>query len=138
MTTDDRLVVRPQGPRIVAYGVAVLMIVCIVAIGRALPDYVYFSLSEKITMWILLLAVLALLHGVGRSSVKADAEGIDVLNGYRRHHLTWDQVEGISMKSGAPWATLVTKDDDRVILFAIQSSDGDGREVITQLRAWAA
>lgn len=138
VSAADRLVVRPQGPRIVAYAVAVLMLVSIIAIGRALPDYVYFSVSERITMWLLAVAVLALLHGVGRSVVKADPEGIDVVNGYKRHHLTWDQVEGISMKAGAPWATLVTKDDERVILFAIQSSDGDGREIISQLRAWAA
>lgn len=132
------MTIRPQGPRIVAYGVMVLMIVSIVAIARALPDYVYFSNTERVTMILLLVAVLALLHGVGRSYVRADASSIEILNGYRRHRFTWDQVEGISMKSGAPWATLVTSDDERVMLFALQRTDGDGRDVVRQLRAWAA
>ncbi|MEG9226118.1 PH domain-containing protein [Aeromicrobium sp. Sec7.5] len=132
------MTIRPQGPRIVAYGVMVLMIISIVAIGRALPDFVAFTIAEKATMTLLLVAVLALLHGVGRSYVRADASSIEVLNGYKRHRLTWDQVEGISMKSGAPWATLVTTDDERVMLFALQRTDGDGRDVVRQLRAWAA
>ena len=132
------MTIRPQGPRIVAYGVMVLMIVSIVAIGRALSDYVYFATSEKATMILLLVAVLALLHGVGRSYVRADASSIEIVNGYRRHRFTWDQVEGISMKAGAPWATLVTTDDERVMLFALQRTDGDGHDVVRQLRAWAA
>ena len=132
------MTIRPQGPRIVAYGVMVRMIVSIVAIARALPDCVYFSNTERVTMILLLVAVLALLHGVGRSYVRADASAIEILNGYRRHRFTWDQVEGISMKSGAPWATLVTTDDERVMLFALQRTDGDGRDVVRQLRAWAA
>lgn len=132
------MTIRPQGPRIVAYGVMVLMIISIVAIGRALPDFVNFTVTEKATMTLLLVAVLALLHGVGRSYVRADASAIEVLNGYKRHRFTWDQVEGISMKSGAPWATLVTTDDERVMLFALQRTDGDGQDVVRQLRAWAA
>lgn len=132
------MTIRPQGPRIVAYGVMVLMIVSIVAIGRALPDYVYFATSEKVTMTLLLVAVLALLHGVGRSYVRADASSIEIVNGYRRHRFTWEQVEGISMKAGAPWATLVTTDDERVMLFALQRTDGDGHDAVRQLRAWAA
>lgn len=132
------MTIRPQGPRIVAYGVMVLMIVSIVAIGRALPDYVNFATSEKATMTLLLVAVLALLHGVGRSYVRADASSIEIVNGYRRHRFTWDQVEGISMKAGAPWATLVTTDDERIMLFALQRTDGDGHDAVRQLRAWAA
>ncbi|MFT4299884.1 MAG: PH domain-containing protein [Aeromicrobium sp.] len=130
------MTVRPQGPRIVAYGVSVLMLVCIVVFARALPDYVRFAPSEKVTMSLLLLATLALLHGVGRSVVRADERGIDVLNGYRRHRLAWEQVEGISMREGAPWPTLVTTDDRRIMLFAVQRTDGRGREIVAQLRAW--
>ena len=39
------------------------------------------------------------------------------------------------MNSGAPWPTLVTKDDERVMLFAIQGSDGPAaRESLAWLR----
>ncbi|MFT4188257.1 MAG: PH domain-containing protein [Aeromicrobium sp.] len=138
MTTDQPLVVRPQGPRVVAYGVALIGVVMTVVVAVSLPDYVRFANSEKVTMTLFAIMVLAVLHGVGRSYVKADAAGVEVLNGYRTHRFTWDQVEGVSMREGAPWPTLVTTDDERVMLFAIQRTDGGGsRDVVRWLRAWA-
>ena len=39
------------------------------------------------------------------------------------------------MNPGAPWPTLVTKDDERVNLFAIQGSDGRyARDAVEYLR----
>ena len=66
-----------------------------------------------------------MLHGIGRSYVRVDDDGLEVLNGYRRHRIPWGVMRGISMNRGAPWPTLVLHDDERVMLFAIQGSDGD-------------
>ncbi len=115
---------RPGGSRIVAYGVAILMIVLTAVIGAALPSYVEFTLFELGTLAAILIAVLALLHAVGRSFVRVDDQAIEVLNGYRRHRILWSDVTGFSMKDGAPWPTMVYGDDERIILFAIQRSDG--------------
>ncbi|AWB92524.1 PH domain-containing protein [Aeromicrobium chenweiae] len=126
---------RPGGARVVAYAVAVVMLALTAIIAYALPDEIYFTTAETVTLWIIILAVLALLHGVGRSYVRASDEGIDVLNGYRRHHVAWSDIEGFAMNTGAPWPTLVTKDDERVMLFAIQGSDGRyAREAVAYLR----
>jgi hypothetical protein len=39
------------------------------------------------------------------------------------------------MNTGAPWPTLVTKDDERVMLFAIQGTDGAyARQAVDYLR----
>ena len=129
---------RPGGARIVAYAVAVIMLVLTAVIAFALPDEIYFTTAETVTLWIIIVAVLALLHGIGRSVVVAGEEGVAVVNGYRRHDISWHEIEGFAMNEGAPWPTLVTTDDERVMLFAIQGSDGGryAREAVAYLRAW--
>lgn len=118
-----------------AYVVAVLMLVLTAVIAFALPDEIYFTTAETVTLWIMILVVLALLHGVGRSLVRATDEGVEVVNGYRRRLVPWDEIEGFAMNTGAPWPTLVTKNDERVNLFAIQGSDGRyAREAVEYLR----
>lgn len=133
------MTIRPQGARVVAYGVAAIMVVLTAVIGLALPDEIIFTVPEQITLALLLVFAIGLLHGVGRSFVRADDEGVEVQNGYRRHHLTWAQVEGISMREGAPWPTLVTTADERIMLFAIQRTDGPrSRDAVQKLREWVA
>lgn len=126
---------RPGGARVVAYAVAVIMLVITAVIAWALPEDIYFTTAETVTMWLIILAVLVLLHGVGRSYVRASDEGVEVRNGYRTHVVAWADIEGFALNSGAPWPTLVTKDDERVNLFGIQSSDGKyAREAVGYLR----
>lgn len=127
---------RPRGARIVAYAVAVIMLGLTGVIAFALPDEIYFTTAETITLWIIIVAVLALLHGIGRSVVRTGDEGIEVVNGYRRHDISWHEIQGFAMNPGAPWPTLVTVDDERVMLFAIQASDGGTyvRDAVTYLR----
>ena len=133
--TDQRTF-RPGGARIVAYAVAVIMLVLTAVIAFALPDEIYFTTAETITLWIIIGAVLVLLHGIGRSVVVAGEEGVEVGNGYRRHDVSWHEIEGFAMNEGAPWPTMVTTDDERIMLFAIQGSDGGryAREALTYLR----
>lgn len=116
---------RPMGARVVAYGGCVALIAVTIVVGIALPPEITFTPFELATLAATLLAMLAVLHGIGRSYVRVDDDGIEVLNGYRRHRLPWGVMRGISMNRGAPWPTLVLQDDERVMLFAIQGSDGD-------------
>lgn len=128
-------VYRPGGTRYVAYGAAVVLVVMTVAIGVALPPEITFTAPELFTLALLLLAALIGLHGAGRSLVRADDSGIEVVNGYRHHRLPWSQVKGFAMNEGAPWPTLVTRDDERIILFALQGTDGPrAREALVELR----
>ena len=121
---EDSITWRPGGTRVVAYAVGVVLIVLTVVIGLALPDDIVFHLSERITLGLILAVTLLGLHGVGRSKVTADGAGVHALNGYRVHDIAWADIKGFSMNTGAPWPTLVTRDDDRVMLFGIQGSDG--------------
>lgn len=126
---------RPIGPRMVAYGVSAILIVLTVVIGVALPDFITFTVGQVTTLAAILIGVLVGLHGVARSYVEATDSGLNILNGYRRHHVEWADMKGIAMNAGAPWPTLVTKDDERVILFAIQGTDGPAaKEALTYIR----
>jgi hypothetical protein len=132
---SDLRTFRPGGARVVAYVVAAVMLVITVVIGTALPSDITFTVAEDITLWLIILAVLVLLHGIGRSYVRADDDGVEVMNGYRRHVVPWSQIEGFGTSSGAPWPTMVLKDDERIMLFAIQGSDGAyAREALDYLR----
>ena len=108
----------------VAYGACVAIIVVTIVIGVALPAEITFTPFELVTLAFTLLTMLAILHGIGRSYVRVDDDGLEVLNGYRRRRIPWGVMRGISMNRGAPWPTLVLHDDERVMLFAIQGTDG--------------
>lgn len=130
------MVFRPIGPRVVAYGVAASLLVLTFAVGRALPDSVTFTPIELLTLAAILAACLIGLHGVARSYVAADDTGLTVVNGFRKHVIAWSDVLGIAMNAGAPWPTLVTKDDERVMLFAIQGTDGPAaREALAYIQS---
>ena len=125
---------RPVGARVVAYGACVAVIAVTIVIGVALPAEITFTPFELVTLAFTLLTILAILHGIGRSYVRVDDDGLEVLNGYRRRRIPWGVMRGISMNRGAPWPTLVLHDDERVLLFAIQGSDGDAaREAVQDL-----
>lgn len=129
------LTYRPKGARIVAYGVVVLLLVLTVLLSRALPHYAVFTFSQKATIGVLLAFVIAVMHGVGRSYVRLAADAVVVRNGYRTHVVAWTDAAGILAPGGAPWPTLVTKADERVMLFAIQRSDGTvAEQAVAELR----
>lgn len=129
------LTYRPKGPRIVAYGIVVLLVVLTVLLSTTLPEYAVFTFSQKATIGVLLAFVFAVMHGVGRSFVRLSADAVVVRNGYRTHTVAWPDVAGILVPDGAPWPTLVTRDDARVMLFAIQRSDGTiAEQAVAELR----
>ena len=117
---------RPGGTRYVAYGSCVALVAMTVAIIVALPGDIraQVTFSQALTLLATVLAMMLVLHGMGRSLVRVDDTGITVVNGFRKHRLEWPDVKGVALPEGAPWPTLVTQDDDRVMLFAIQRSSG--------------
>ncbi|MEH3034230.1 MAG: PH domain-containing protein [Aeromicrobium erythreum] len=118
---------RPVGTRLVAYGGALALVVMAVAITVALPADIRAQVtpSQALTLLGTLAAMVLVLHGIGRSCVRVDDDGIEVLNGFRRHRHAWTDVAGVAYPEGAPWPILVLKDDEqRVMLFGIQRSGG--------------
>ena len=115
---------RPSGTRVVAYGAAVVILVVALAIGAAMPENIVFTGTQITTLVAIYLGIVGVLHGIGRSFVRASDDGLEIRNGYRQHVIPWAQIHGISMQPGAPWPTLIHGDDERTILFALQGTDG--------------
>ncbi|RLV55442.1 PH domain-containing protein [Aeromicrobium phragmitis] len=126
---------RPVAVSLIMWLSTAILVVLMIVIGRALPEDVVFTVSQAATLWAFVALVALLAYAVSRSRVHADDEGLTVVNGFRRRRLRWDEVGSIAMREGAPWPTLVTREDERVILFAIQGSDGAAaREAVAWLQ----
>jgi len=134
---DAPVTYRPLGARVVAAVAGLSLTTIMLVLWVAMPDDVRATFSWLQTMTLLLFwaAVVAVLHGIGRTRVRSDSAGISVLNGYRWHYLTWPQVLGISLPRGAPWAVIDTSDGSVVPVMALQAADGDrARRAVGDLR----
>lgn len=125
MTVDSsRRTFRAIGVIAVMWAIVGVLVVLTVAIGSRLPDDYQFSTSQGVTIWVLIGVVALVALAVSLSRVTADDKTLTFVNGFRRRSLPWTEVAGIVMNPGAPWPTVVTHDDRRFILFAIQGSEG--------------
>ena len=104
----------PRRLRIFGFAITVALCALTAFWWFALPAEIreLFTLSQRLT----LLGVLALLVGVilavAMSSVRADAEGVQIRNGLRRYAVPWPRVHKIIFRSGDPWAQLLLIPDD--------------------------
>lgn len=122
--SDTQRTFRPTGVIAVMWAVVAVLVVLIVAIGARLPEEYRFSTAQALTLWACIGVVAVLALGCTLSRVTADEDGLVIVNAFRRRRFGWDEVAMISMRPGAPWPTLVTRDERRFILFAIQGSEG--------------
>lgn len=120
---------RPGGTRWVAYGACVALVAMSVAITLALPAEIrdQVTVEQALTLYGSVGIFVVILHGIARSRVTVSEEEIEVVNGFRTHHVPWTQVKGFAFGAGAPWPTLVTHDDERLMLFALQGTSGHAR-----------
>src|SRR6478735_8323750 len=73
---------------------------------------------------------------LGRARVTAEQASLVVVNGFRTRRLEWEQVLGVHLPAGAPWATLDLADGTTISAMAFQGSDGKmARDGVRQLRA---
>ena len=72
-----------------------------------------FSLSQIVTLLIILFAMIAGLVIIGSSNVRVDTQGLRVRNGLVRHQIAWSQVHKFLLRPGDPWAIVLIKPDDR-------------------------
>lgn len=131
---------RPFGPRMAA---AVFSIVLVGAFWWLWVNFddgtrATVNVLQKATVIGIILLGLALMHGLARSRITARADGLTVVNGYRKYVLTWPEVGAIRFPQGAPWPHLEQGDDEKISLMGIHGSDGQRAAIaIRELRAVA-
>lgn len=125
---------RPTGVIVVMWAATAVLAILALVIGLRLPEDYRFTTSQTVTIWVLIGLVGLFALFVTLSRVTADEHGLTFVNGWRRRALQWDEIAVVSMRPGAPWPTVETKDGRRFALFAIQGSEGDpARAAVTWL-----
>lgn len=131
---------RPFGVRVAVYGLLLALGAVCAAVWVAFGPEVraQFTVFQLSTLAVLGALALGSGHAMGRSRVEVRGDGLTVVNGYRTHHVAWDDVTAVRMRRGAPWASLERRDGGVTALFGIQNSDGARAETaVRQLRAVA-
>jgi len=104
-----------------------------------------FSVSQLVTLLLILVGMIFGLGVLAASSVRVDADGLRVRNGLRTYDLPWDDVHKILLRQGDPWALALITPDDRPFevdldaekrqLMGIQATDGAAAEAaVAELR----
>lgn len=117
---------RPFGVRIAVLVLGVLLVAVCAVIWLAFPQHVrdQFTFLQRLTLIAFGLAAATGGYALARSRVEARAEGLVAVNGYRSHTYSWDQVAGVTLRAGGPWAILELSDGSTTAAMGIQGSDG--------------
>jgi hypothetical protein len=117
---------RPVAVRVATAAALAGLLVIGGVVWAVLPESVRatVTIEQRVTIVLAVLGTAALLNGLARSRVASDADGLTVVNGYRTHHVRWEEVESIGIGRSAPWAELERTDGDTLMVMAVQSADG--------------
>jgi hypothetical protein len=129
---------RPLGVRVAVITSGVLLLVTLGGVWFALPVDVQnsFTLAQRLTLLVIMAAVVALGYALARCRVDADESGLTLVNGFRTYRLAWTQVVAVTLRQGNPWAVLDLGDGTARSAMGIQGSDGErARRQARQLRA---
>ncbi|MBB5435761.1 PH domain-containing protein [Nocardiopsis composta] len=116
------VVYRPRNVRIVAYGLAALLIVTMTVLAVMLPPD--WGLQDRVGLVLMGLVFAAALHLLGRPRLIAAEDGVTVVNGIRTHVLEWAEIIDIAMREGEPWPSVDLSDGSTLAVMGIQSNDG--------------
>ena len=117
---------RPLGARVATAAAAAAVVFIVSFLWILLPAEVQddFTVSQRVTIIGFFVVILVVLHGIFRTCARANDDGLQVVNGYRRHDLEWSQIVRVSLTPNRPWALMDLDDGTTMSVMAIQSSDG--------------
>ena len=120
-----------------AYGTAAVVVAVTVVLAVALPEGSGgFRLIDRVGLILFGLGVAALLHVLARPRVRADEDGVTVVNVFRRRQLEWAEILEVTLREGDPWVYLDLTDGSVLAAMGLQAADGErGRAMARELRA---
>ncbi len=128
---------RPLGVRLAVVGFGGMLLVLCAVVWLAFPasTRAEFDLTQRATMLAIAVGFGAAGYALARSRVVARVDGLKVVNGYRVRRYDWNEVLGVTLRRGSPWAVLDLSDGTSVAAMGIQGSDGArARTHVRQLR----
>lgn len=129
---------RPLGVRlaVVFFGLLLAIVFLTAWFGFSQETRDTYTPFQLITLGLMILGGAFVGFGVARARVDATAQGVVVVNGFRRHEAAWREIEAVRLPSGAPWARMRLTDGRQLSLTAIQGSDGPrATRAVAQLAA---
>lgn len=129
---------RPLGTVMAGVGGGVLLAVLSIGMWIALGPEIRgrFTPFQRSTLVFIGVLGVLLVHAVVRCRITATDQGLEVVNGYRKRSYEWAEVLGISLRRGAPFATLDLADGTSMSVFGIQGSDGSrATHAVQEIRA---
>ena len=128
---------RPRRGRIVAYGMAVVVVIGMVVVAFALPGGSRgFRSADRIGLVVFGLVAAWFLHILAHPRVSADETGVTVVNLFRRRRLDWAEIVEVNLREGDPWVYLDLADGSVLPAMGLQTADGEhGRAMARELRA---
>ncbi|GAA1275225.1 hypothetical protein Psi02_02290 [Planotetraspora silvatica] len=125
---------RPRQAPIIAYSLAVVMVVGAVVLALILPEQ--FRLPDRLGLVVFGCLVAGLLHLLGRTRVVADERGITVVNPLRVHRYEWPEILDVTMVEGDPWPKLDLANGLSLGAMGIQSTERErSRKAVSELSA---
>jgi hypothetical protein len=117
---------RPFGVRIAIAVLGGLLTLVVVVMWFAFPPEIraQFTAFQILTVVALGAAFYVGGFALARSRLVAREEGLTVVNGYKTRRYEWNEVLAVTLRPGAPWATLDLSDGTTVAAMGIQGSDG--------------
>ena len=133
LTVTTLLKVRSQAMLVTAWIVSALVLGSPLVTWIALPPEIrQLSVGFDVALIVTtLLAIVTFVMFLGLSSVRADEEGLTIINGPVRQRHLWHEISDVRFREGDPWAYVYTfrTDSDgepqRRMVLAIQAPDGD-------------
>jgi hypothetical protein len=128
--SDERVALprtfRPLGVRLAIYVLGVMLLVVCGVTWYAFPPETraQFTVTERITLVVIGLLFAVSGYALARSRVVATEQGLTVVNGYRLRRFDWNQILGVTLRPGSPWAVLDLSDGTSAPAMGIQGSDG--------------
>jgi protein-S-isoprenylcysteine O-methyltransferase Ste14 len=117
----------PRRTRAVLLPVCALLVVLFAVLAFLLPEN--WQLNDRIMMIGsgVLFACVGLM--LARPRVRADAEGVTVVNFVRSRRLAWAEIVRVNFRQGDPWATLDLSDGTSLAVVGIQSGVGKSQAI---------
>ncbi|MET9401618.1 PH domain-containing protein [Kitasatospora sp. NPDC002965] len=117
----------PRRTRAVLLPVCVLLVVLFAVMAVALPANWQFNDRLMMAASGVLFASVGLM--LARPRVRADAEGVTVVNFVRSRRLAWAEIVRVNFRQGDPWATLDLADGSSLAAVGIQSGVGKAQAI---------
>jgi hypothetical protein len=117
---------RPFGIRIAAVVLGALLVGVTAGIWLAFPQDVrdQFTTFQRVTVLAFGVAAAVAIFALARSRIEARSDGLLAVNGYNSHFYPWQEVAGVTLRAGGPWAILELADGSTAPAMGIQGSDG--------------